>query len=108
LTVGLLACATFLVVGVDSFHKKAGEGFFEKTGGSGGFVVLAETDVPLFQDLNDAEVWDDVPTPENRDKLANGRIYPLRLRAGDDASCLNLYQPLRPRLLGVPAALVQR
>jgi hypothetical protein len=35
-------------------------------------------------------------------------FYPFRLRAGDDASCLNLYQPRRPRLLGVPDALVQR
>ena len=33
---------------------------------------------------------------------------PLRLKAGDDASCLNLYQPGRPRILGVPPALVDR
>jgi hypothetical protein len=35
-------------------------------------------------------------------------IYGVRLRQGEDASCLNLYQPRKPRLLGVPAALVQR
>ncbi len=35
-------------------------------------------------------------------------FYPFRVRAGDDASCLNLYQPRRPRLLGVPPTLIQR
>jgi hypothetical protein len=29
----------------------------------------------------------------------------MRLRSGDDASCLNLYQPLKPRILGIPKAL---
>jgi ABC-type antimicrobial peptide transport system permease subunit len=32
----------------------------------------------------------------------------FRKHAGDDASCLNLYQPRRPRLLGVPASLIER
>src|SRR5262249_35735966 len=35
-------------------------------------------------------------------------IHACRLRAGDDASCLNLYQPLRPRVLGVPASVIDR
>jgi len=36
--------------------------------------------------------------------LAKTHIYPFRLLAGDDASCLNLYKANRPRILGVPAA----
>jgi ABC-type antimicrobial peptide transport system permease subunit len=32
----------------------------------------------------------------------------LRVKPGDDASCLNLYQPQQPRVLGVPPALVKR
>ena len=35
-------------------------------------------------------------------------FVPFRVRAGDDASCLNLYEPRRPRMLGVPAALIER
>jgi ABC-type antimicrobial peptide transport system permease subunit len=31
-------------------------------------------------------------------------IVPFRLRPGDDASCLNLYQPRNPRVLAVPAS----
>jgi hypothetical protein len=33
-------------------------------------------------------------------------IYRLRLRPGDDASCLNLYRPQRPRIVGVPRKLI--
>jgi hypothetical protein len=35
-------------------------------------------------------------------------VYPFRVRAGDDASCLNLYQAVRPRVLAVPDALIDR
>jgi hypothetical protein len=40
-------------------------------------------------------------------EFAGVHIFSLRLRAGDDASCLNLYQPLQPRLLGVPEAMTK-
>jgi hypothetical protein len=33
---------------------------------------------------------------------------PFRLLPGDDVSCLNLYRPERPRLLGVPPEMVRR
>ena len=35
-------------------------------------------------------------------------IYPFRVHAGDDISCLNLYEPHRPALLGVPKSLIRR
>src|SRR5262249_50560242 len=40
--------------------------------------------------------------------FAAATVYPFRVRAGDDASCLNLYQAARPRVLGVPDALIDR
>jgi hypothetical protein len=43
-----------------------------------------------------------------RELLDATTIMPLRLRAGDDTSCLNLYQPGRPRLLGAPSKLIER
>ncbi len=53
----------------------------------------------------------DIRTAEGRESLglslpAGVTISPLRLRPGDDTSCLNLYQPKQPRVLGVPASLV--
>jgi ABC-type antimicrobial peptide transport system permease subunit len=51
-------------------------------------------------------------TPQGRESLGfptdsetlfqDVRIVPLRLRPGDDASCLNLYQPRNPRVLALP------
>ncbi len=35
------------------------------------------------------------------DVLANVSFVQFRLKPGDDASCLNLYQPRNPRVLGV-------
>jgi ABC-type lipoprotein release transport system permease subunit len=115
LTVGLLASATFLIVAVESFHRDPDREFGTRQGGSGGFSLLGESEVPLFWDLRtrdgrdylvsaleEAQLRRDVPLVE---KVA---FYSLRLRPGDDASCLNLAQPRRPRLLGVPRSLVQR
>jgi hypothetical protein len=106
LTVGLLASATFLITAVEAFHKETGREFLEKGGGSGGFTLIAETDVPIFKDLNDPKTqagWD--LTKDEREALRDVKFYALRVRQGDDASCLNLYQPLKPRILGVPPAL---
>src|SRR5262249_31598355 len=43
-----------------------------------------------------------------RKELSGVEFVAFRTRGGDDASCLNLYQPRRPRLLGVPASLLER
>ena len=37
-----------------------------------------------------------------RSRSPASTIFSLRLRPGDDASCLNLYQPKQPRIVGVP------
>lgn len=109
LTVGLLASASFLIVAVEAFHKEPGQEFFARTGGSGGFSLFAQADVPIFQDLNAPAVRDQLPFPEDaRPLLEQVHVYSCRVHAGDDASCLNLYQPLRPRILGVPRALIER
>jgi ABC-type lipoprotein release transport system permease subunit len=109
LTIGLLASATFLVVAVQSFHREASADFLARDGGGGGFPLLVETDVPIFQDLNSPDGKADLFAPQDVPSVLKDVVfYPFRVRAGDDASCLNLYQPLRPRLLGVPESLIHR
>lgn len=117
LTAGLLAAATFLVVAVQSFRQEPGRDFLAKDGGSGGFALLAEADVPIFldpqsqrgrADLDDALEQAQVPAAERARVLADTVLFPFRLRAGEDTSCLNLYQPGRPRLLGAPTTLIER
>jgi putative ABC transport system permease protein len=103
LTIGLVAAASFLIVAVSAFQLNTGEA------GTGGFEFLATSDQPIHYDLN---------TPDGRRELGfsdiasrqmdHWRVFSLRLAAGEDASCLNLYQPKQPRVLGVPAALIER
>ena len=106
LTVGLLASSSFLIVAVESFHKDTDQSFHLKTGGSGGFALYAEGNVPIFEDLNDADVRRrlELATPEMRDVV----FYPCRVQAGDDASCLNLYKTLKPRVMGLSKEFIQR
>jgi ABC-type antimicrobial peptide transport system permease subunit len=120
LTAGLLASATFLLVAVESFRRTASADFLARDAGSGGYALVAESDVPIYDDLNSdkgrAEISDGLERrlrdPEAFKKaqasLAGVTFQQFRVRVGDDASCLNLYQPRKPRLLGVPATLIDR
>lgn len=128
LTAALLAAAAFLLVAVESFRRQPDQEFATKTGGSGGFNLIAECDVPLFQSfdtgpgradldrqLRKAHAGTDPDAPDPPAYLAAKaelggleEVFPLRVRGGDDASCLNLFQAARPRVLGVPDALIAR
>ncbi|MFO0929385.1 MAG: ABC transporter permease [Gemmataceae bacterium] len=119
LTVGLLAAAAFLLVAVESFrrHVRAGDG--DPAGPDGGFALVGESDLSVIRDLNSpqgrAELLATLRGKRSaaeidaaRQLLEETTIVALRARAGDDASCLNLYQPQRPRVLGVPRSLIDR
>jgi ABC-type lipoprotein release transport system permease subunit len=123
LTAALLASAAFLLVAVESFRRQPGAEFLEKFGGSGGFNLIAQTDVPLFEPLDRGPGRTDLEQRlrealgdaggSDRYKAAVAELnaleaYSLRERAGDDASCLNLFQSARPRVLGVADALIER
>ena len=105
LTVGLLSAATFLIVAMQAFQREPTAEFQQKNGGSGGYALFAETQVPVFRDLADRKVLDELGVPA--EVAANIRdIVGLRVEPGDDASCLNLYKPEKPRILGVPTSLI--
>ncbi len=106
LTVGLLAAAAFLIVAVESFHKGPDHDFHERTGGSGGFAFYADGSVPVFEDLDQSDVRRrlGLDTPD----LRKVRFFPCRVQAGDDASCLNLYKPLKPRVMAFSKVLIGR
>jgi putative ABC transport system permease protein len=105
LTVGLLAAATFLIVAMQAFQREPTAEFLTQHGGSGGYSLFAETQVPVFRDLADRKVLAELGVPA--DVAAKiGDIVGLRVEPGDDASCLNLYKPEKPRILGVPTSLI--
>ena len=89
LSIALIASATFLIVAIDSFRRDSHEN-------TAGPRFFAESAIPVFYNPN---------TQQGRDALSlevQSTWIPFRLRPGDDASCLNLYQPQNPRVVGAP------
>jgi putative ABC transport system permease protein len=106
LSLALVACATFVIITVAANRHDAGDSESELPAGSGGFSLLAESSVPIYQDLNDKKGRFDLGFDRKAAALLDeARVVPFLLRPGSDASCLNLYAPGEPRLLGVPPEL---
>ena len=105
-TIAVLASGVFMVIAVDSFRKGAPEdsarrrdGVAIRDSGTGGFAFIGESSAPIYEDLNSAKGRDAYALD---DKLMSGvRVVQMRVRDGDDASCLNLNRAVQPRILGV-------
>jgi hypothetical protein len=83
--VAVLASGVFLLVAVNAFHQDPRA----NAPGTGNFAWHAETTAPVYEQLPGA--------------------VEMRVREGDDASCLNLNRAQQPRLLGVrPEDLAKR
>ena len=101
LCTSLVACATFVIVAAGA-HRQVE---WSDDPGTGGFSLVAEAEIPLHQDLNSADGRFELGLSTGLD---DSRFFPFRVLPGDDVSCLNLYIPQTPRILGAPAEFVQR
>lgn len=109
LAVALVAAAAFVIVAVGSYGRGFGEEVADPSSGAGGFVISADSDIPLYHDLGSEDGRFELGFSGGDDELFVGReVFALRDVPGDDVSCLNLYQPEKPRLLGVPPSFVAR
>lgn len=99
--VALVAVATFIIVAVGGFRRASPED--GPPPGTGGFALIGESAVPLLHDPTTAEGREAMSLGESP-VLTQASFTRLRLRAGDEASCLTLYRPARPRVAGVPEA----
>jgi ABC-type lipoprotein release transport system permease subunit len=95
LCVSLIAAAAFIVVTVGAFRKDGKQDVYDRKAGNGGYPLLAESQLPLLRNPN---------TPEGREELnltdaPNVNFTRFRVRPGDDASCLNLFQAQNPRVI---------
>ena len=102
LCITLIAAASFIIVAVDAFRRDdSAEAAREKSSGGGSYALVAETLLPLVHDPNTNEGRDalNLAAVEGREALDGVTLARLRLRPGDDASCLNLYRPSQPRIL---------
>jgi len=99
-TIALMASAAFLIVAVSAFRMSPTDH------GVGGFDLLAESSQPIYENLN-SEAGRKELLADKAEALAGSEVLSLRLKAGDDASCRNMYQPSQPRVLGVPPQFVE-
>ena len=93
----MIAFAAFLLVAVESFRKGNDPGGLPA--GAGGFLALTETVLGTPWNPTGPGGREALNLPEDLDGF---RLTPLRLAGEEDASCLNLYRPDRPRVVGAP------
>lgn len=97
--IAMLACAVFMVIAVGANRRDLGSDPADRRSGTGGFSLMAQTTVPILQDLNTAAGRKAMGLDDT--VLADTAIVQVRAAAGEDASCLNLNRAQRPTLLGV-------
>ena len=105
LCIALIASAAFIIVSVDAFRKDGGAVSTDPKSGTGGFPLLAESLLPIVHDVNDEQGRDELNLLD--DTFNDVRLTRFRLRPGDDASCLNLYAPRSPRVLGATEEFIK-
>ncbi len=104
-TMAMLACGSFLIVSIGVFRQDANRDATHKTSGTGGFALIGETTMPVVHDLNSQSGKEFFALDEK--DLVCVNVVPFRVRAGDEASCLNLNAAQKPRLLGVKSKMLE-
>ena len=104
-TIAMLACGSFLIVSIGVFRLDANRDATKQSSGTGGFALIGETTMPVVHDLNTSAGRDFFALNDADVKDVN--FVPFRVRAGDEASCLNLNAAQRPRLLGVKPEMLE-
>jgi ABC-type lipoprotein release transport system permease subunit len=102
LSMAVIACATFILIAVDAFRRDDVVASADRRSGTGGYTLIVETLLPVAHDPNTSEGRQAL----NLFGLDDIRFEPFRLLPGDDASCLNLYEPTNPRIIAPTASFL--
>ena len=97
----ILALGIFVVTATGSHRNDAASDRENPAGGTGGFLFVAETTVPVLNNLNGRETRIGLNIPSD--------ISFVQFMAGyaDDASCLNLNEVANPRILAADPSLLE-
>ncbi len=108
LPVALIASAAFIIVSVEAFRKDSGDDWLDRRSGTGGYALVGTSALPLVYDPDTPAGREALGiTASDAPELEGVRFASFRQREGDEASCLNLYAPREPRILGAPRAFVE-
>ena len=95
-----LAAGIFAVAITGANKKATNESMLLPSGGTGGYLLWAETAVPVTEDLNsDAGRFD---MGFDYGDMADMQLAQMKKLSGDDASCLNINHVTSPAILGIP------
>ncbi len=92
-----LACCIIVAVGANR----------QDTAPVSDYAYVAESTLPLLHNLNSSDGRFELGfSDEDAEILSESVIYPFRVLPGEDVSCLNLYKPEKPQILGAPDTIV--
>ncbi|MFA5972985.1 MAG: ABC transporter permease [Lentimicrobiaceae bacterium] len=98
--IALLAIGTFTVI-ITGANRKSFYGTENtRQSGTGGFLLWAESTVPVMYDLNSPEGKQKYGLTDEKE-LKDVRFAQMLNLDGNDASCLNLNQVSQPKILGI-------
>ncbi len=100
LCIGLVASTLFLVMSIGAFRLQPLPWSSNKE--------IVETNFPVYDDLNTPAGRENLPMQsDDEDAFVTFDVHvqAFRVKDGDNAGCLNLYQPNSPRILGVPKTM---
>ena len=107
LPVALIASAAFVIVSVEAFRKDADGDPLDRRSGTGGYSLVGTSALPVVHDPDTPAGREALGiTPSEVPELDGVRFASFRQREGDEASCLNLYAPREPKILGASRAFV--
>ena len=93
-----LACCIIVAVGVNR-HDAPPETEY---------AFVAESALPLHHNLNTPEGRFELGFSEKASELLSAsEIIPFRVLPGEDVSCLNLYKPQKPQILGASDVMLE-
>ena len=94
-----MAIGIYLVVIVSANQHGIDKNYQNIKSGTGGYTLFFTTKIPVKKNLNQQDIRNEYGL-----ELAHyGKIQfiPMRVKEGDDASCLNLNQVNQPQIIGI-------
>jgi putative ABC transport system permease protein len=105
----IVALAEFLIVAVSSFALGPPSRPDDRAAPTGGWTHIATFGAPTGIDPSAPAVRESLGLTDDEQKvIAACSIARLRSNAGDDASCTNLYAAVRPTVIGLGPAFIDR
>jgi len=110
LTTALIAFATFVIVAVAAGRRNPISETPDRKSGNGGFTLVAESSLPVLVDMNSSDGKTRLGLNANPQTTLpdSTNVFGFRMKPGQDASCLNLFQATVPTLLGASPEFISR